>query len=102
MKSCLNQMCGWNSYVEGCQKPFGEDCPVPNVTKPMTNADRIRAMTDEELAEWIRAVSPYEEYCGCCPAEGFCNTSYKGMECKDIVRLWLQQPVKEGAEHEHD
>lgn len=25
--------------------------------KPQTNADRIRAMTDEELAEWLDAVS---------------------------------------------
>ena len=25
----------------------------PNPRKPITNADRIRAMTDEELAEWI-------------------------------------------------
>ena len=33
----------------------------PKERKPMTIADRIRAMTDEELAEWINntLVSPY-------------------------------------------
>ena len=33
-------------------------------TKPKTNADRIRAMTDEELAEWLAdhpVVSKYDE-----------------------------------------
>ena len=36
-----------------------EDCEKTNcnaccpLTKPQTNADRIRAMSDEELAEWI-------------------------------------------------
>ena len=41
-------------------KPFGNGidvCPVcgkpSTIGKPMTNADRIRAMTDEELAEWF-------------------------------------------------
>lgn len=41
-------------------KPFGNGldvCPVcgkpTTIGKPQTNADRIRAMTDEELAEWI-------------------------------------------------
>lgn len=48
---------------ETCQEP--EKCPY--ATFPQTNADRIRAMTDEELAkilvlcwlEWLR--SPVEE-----------------------------------------
>lgn len=42
-------------------KPFGNGidiCPVcgkpSTIGKPKTNADRIRSMTDEELAEFIR------------------------------------------------
>jgi hypothetical protein len=63
--------------------------------KPMTNADRIRAMTDEELAELLadethRIAKPVFDYFG------------YGIE-KQIVyarRLdWLQQP-EEGADHE--
>ena len=41
-------------------KPFGNGidvCPVcgkpSTIGNPITNADRIRAMSDEELAEWI-------------------------------------------------
>lgn len=34
--------------VEECKKKN-----PPILKKPQTNADRIRAMTDEELAEWI-------------------------------------------------
>ena len=29
------------------------------VKKPQTNADRIRAMTDEELAEWLTYLRPW-------------------------------------------
>lgn len=34
---------------------------IEHKARKMTNADRIRAMTDEELAEWINntLVSPY-------------------------------------------
>jgi transcriptional regulator with XRE-family HTH domain len=50
---------------------------------PMTNADRIRAMTDEELAEML---SPYM-----CPYNGEDYTRLGG------VLKWLQQPAKEDA-----
>ena len=36
----------------------GENCPEH---EPMTNADRIRSMSDEELAEFICAVSDDDE-----------------------------------------
>lgn len=32
---------------------FSEDCFEPEERKPMTNADRIRAMSDEELAYFL-------------------------------------------------
>lgn len=112
MKNCFQQMCRWNTYADGCTKPFGETCPLSNtnvaggknvltniadesrlggrmimkvcvgcvyeydwtepltaipqgcksckmvdgkptnyIPKPQTNADHIRSMTDEELAE---------------------------------------------------
>ena len=48
--------------------------------KPMTNADRIRAMTDEELAYWALHKAPEigREY----------NESYLGLI------KWLQQPAE--------
>ena len=47
-----SQVCKWNTYEYGCTKPLAETCPLINLNakpKPMTNADRIRAMSDEEL-----------------------------------------------------
>lgn len=49
---------------ERCPMQFGFDvkrCTVkgcPHRTEPKTNADRIRAMTDEELAEWALYEAP--------------------------------------------
>lgn len=73
--------------------------------KPMTNADRIRAMSDEELAEFIM-LSPEMEFsvCECCevfrghgaytPCEtedGWCRAE---LRC-NAFKKWLQQPAEE-------
>ena len=50
-----NQICKWNSNV-GCVKPYGVPCILENVSptdKKATNADRIRAMSDEELTYFL-------------------------------------------------
>ena len=55
--------------------------------KPITNADRIRSMTDEELAElfWIRAD------CELCPnKELHCSD-----DCKKHWLDWLKEEAKE-------
>lgn len=63
--------------------------------KPMTNADRIRAMTDEELAVEIHAYTMhYAPWCDYhCENEG-------DDGCDKCIEKWLKQPVKEGADHE--
>lgn len=55
---------------------------------PMTNADRIRAMSDEELAEFIR-------WDICVKIRGD-NRMCNGM-CDECVTEWLKQPAKEDA-----
>jgi hypothetical protein len=53
--------------------------------KPKTNADRIRAMSDVELAYWV--MCPHDDVCDCPGApDGDC------MKC---VLQWLQQPAEE-------
>lgn len=53
--------------------------------EPHTNADRIRAMTDEELAElWWERVD-----CGECPAHKECRLT--GQDCKRLALDWLRQ-----------
>ena len=54
---------------------------------PMTNADRIRAMSDEELAEFLYWYCPYDE------AKMDCEES----DCDECVADWLKQPYKEDA-----
>lgn len=64
--------------------------PCPDETP--TNADRIRAMTDEELSKFLcdfRAGSAGEHHCAGCKAEEYCRTGHNGMID------WLQQPAKE-------
>ena len=55
-------------------------------SKPQTNADRIRAMSDEELAEYIRAF--FWEVCPPikCPGEDYCYKCWLD---------WLKSPVEE-------
>ena len=52
---------------------------------PLTKADRIRAMTDEELAELLFQV-------------GYDN----GWGMKEYALEWLQQPAGEEDKHETD
>jgi hypothetical protein len=64
---------------------------------PLTNADRIRSMSDEELAEYIFDLGNCSEYCyGHCAYQDDCNT--EGLDhntCIKGVIDWLKQPVKE-------
>ena len=65
---------------------FPQDVPDTNVAK--TNADHIRAMTDNELAEFLApAFSCYR-----CPARLFCEKNDAGIGCHELVLNWLKQP----------
>lgn len=56
--------------------------------KPMTNADRIRAMTDEELAEWIYLTVGFRD----CPIrEDRCFE-----DCEKRWLDWLKQEAPHG------
>ena len=72
----------------GCVLP--ETCPEPEkcryATFPQANADRIRNMTDEELAEYLGNI----HYC---PAPYPTCDSTK--ECKECWLKWLRSPVEE-------
>lgn len=67
------------------------DGPCPDGV--LTNADRIRSMTDEELAEWL--TYPVCAYADCnkkCPALPENNRA----KCDKNILEWLQRPAKEG------
>ena len=63
-----------------------KDCPYR--TEPITNADRIRAMSDEELADVVA------NGVGCVRKAPHCMDD----DCTPCIRKWLQQPA-EGDDH---
>lgn len=71
-----------------CMPCINCDAYIPT----QTNADRIRAMTDEELAEVFSGMCKNSEMCGTCPMDGNCpggSTDFTSW------MQWLQQPVEE-------
>ena len=57
--------------------------------KPITNADRIRSMSDDELAEFMcHNVSNNTVNCAFCAAEEFCRFGHIGW------LDWLKREVK--------
>lgn len=85
-KKCNNLVNGW------CEKVI--DSPDPDMVRDCrhfwekTNADRIRAMSDEELCEFL---SQYK-FCDMC-VEGCDNCTYNG-DCDKRLLEWLKQPAE--------
>ena len=80
-----NGRCGLKgsyAYRHGC---FGED--MCRCREPMTNAQRIRAMTDEEMAEFISSIPM------CVGKDEDLNCEID--VCKECFLKWLQQPAEE-------
>ena len=67
--------------------------------KPQTNADRIRAMSDEELAKWLLDVMRHNVDC-------FGEGAFEYSPCRNVEHdcvkcgvAWLQQHVEEKCEN---
>ena len=81
----------------------GTECDYFNqqvIHAPLTNADRIRAMSDEELAELLISAD-FCEGCEYCDKVGICRYYEAHPDgvladgCKQAARKWLQQPAVE-------
>ena len=77
------QMCKYQNDTEF------DACHICNNEKDMfrprpTNADRIRAMSDEELAEWIQKHD--------------CHTNLYGYDPKEAILDWLKQEAQDAAD----
>ena len=89
MANC-GQACHYNT-LDGCKvKEYNAICPLTNMATPvteyrMTNADRIRAMSDEKLVEAL-------DYELGCPATGNCEKMNR--DCKACWLDWLQSPAE--------
>ena len=72
--------------VEAVAKEYGKD------TNVHTNADRIRSMSDEELAVLIASIS---DHCLAGIGEVNCSNAPNCDGCKNITLKWLKSEVKE-------
>ena len=85
----------YNDCVSGSGLTWPCGAYVPNV---VTNADHIRAMSDEELASEMsqRSISTVcDIVCqGDCKAIATLNKTC-GDVCKEIIMKWIQQPAEE-------
>lgn len=67
---------------------------------PMTNADRVRSMTDEELASFM-VEDDFCEVCEHLRDDGLCEIMASetdqplGNYCRAAALRWLQQPAEE-------
>lgn len=72
-----------DSAIKGCGMFVLADPPA------RTNADRIRQMTDEELAEWYMK-SVTSASCFIAAKHGACV--HPSSPCKDCIVEWLKSP----------
>ena len=71
------------------------NCGGTGIVKvPMTNADRIRAMSDEELSEFISRIE-IGDFGQQVYGKTFCDMCKGQYECDDCRLWWLQQPAEE-------
>lgn len=61
-------------------------CRYCGIHTKQTNADRIRAMSDEDLAELFA-----NDNCGYCRIHDFCFDKGCAGNCKDVWLGWLRQ-----------
>lgn len=79
-----------------CWKTNAKKCPY---FAPKTNAERIRSMSDEELAEFLTDINPTNcQDCGFshgwrCQPDRDDYSDFK--KCKEGRKRWLQQPAEE-------
>ena len=93
--------CPYNT-LDGCKvKAYGGVCLLTNTAQPiteyrMTNADRIRSMTNDDLVVFLDVFSSQCIECAEYGKNENCPIYKEGHYCrpKDIME-WLQQPAEE-------
>ena len=81
-------------YVRDITKTCECSCSVTCNPDIITNADRIRAMSDEELSEFISRIE-IGDFGQQVYGKTFCDMCKGQYECDDCRLWWLQQPAEE-------
>lgn len=84
---------GYSSYSFENVLHWKDEC-FEVVAKPQTNGDRIRNMSDEDLADLLEAVN-YEGMKGL-DADWPCDDCEKVLACEFCFKKWLQKESEEG------
>ena len=95
IRDCSTCKHDWNAdgYCDDCYNGYPPTKWESNVSgDASTNADRIRAMSDKELASSIYIPCPYYN-----SVQGGCKfgSNEHTQTCKECILEWLQQPVKQ-------
>ena len=77
-----------NGGIVGCLY-MGADCRKGEMFDPITNADRIRLMTDEEIAD----IMSMHTATGACNDWGIPHEKCGGS-CRECIIDWLKQPAE--------
>jgi len=64
--------------------------------QPETNGDKVRQMTDDELAElWGQTMFPEKYHAGCEKCEKNESCEFLWYACPETFRNWLKAPAEE-------
>lgn len=88
-------ICGkWQKWLNKNELRAFEHSNQPKKAKKQTQADRIRSMTDEELAEFLTGC----DFCLAKKGAVDCSEYQTCEHCNYVLKKWLQSEVKESAE----
>lgn len=88
-RNCEHPYCLFVGVDRGCLVECANFLPSHKSQKPMTNADRIRAMSDEELAKILSTA------CLGCVVKDCKLHNYSSYGCQKAFEKWLKQPAEE-------
>lgn len=69
--------------------------PIEDEVAPITNGDKIRAMSNRELAEFLFNSDYEESACEVCPHRYTDDCIMKKTACFDGYKSWLNSPVED-------
>lgn len=91
---CPSVNCKTPIYTGKCRKDCLEKRNKELGINHHTNADRIRAMSDEELAAWLARIANGDVYTDFC--DNPARTIVCDSKCVGCIAEWLKQFVKDG------
>ena len=89
--------CARTPSCSTARRSDGRNVIFVEVPKPeqKTNGDRIRGMSNEELADFLSDITD----CGICPLYDFCRANKYEICCKAMLH-WMNSPAEEESENQ--